>query len=227
MVTIPTQLSELDLDDFAGHLTQTIVLSNISWPTYQAMLADMGDHRATRIAYDRGILTCKMPSKLHEIINRLLARIVKTLTEELDLEVVDVGSTTLEREDLARGAEPDTGFYIQNAARLEGLDPEIPAHLPPDLVIEVDITSPSIERIEIYRALGVPEVWRYTKRQGLTIYQLQSGFYAESAASVAFPQVTAAQLNQFLGQRQSQSENQVIRVVRRWIQQLDTETLMS
>jgi len=110
---------------------------------------------------------------------------------------------------------------------LEGLDPEILAHLPPDLVIEVDITSPSTERIEIYRTLGVPEVWRYTKRQGLTIYQLQSGFYMESAASVAFPPVTAAQLNQFLGQRQSQSENQVIRAVRRWIQQLSRETLMS
>jgi Uma2 family endonuclease len=221
MVTLSAQVSELDLDDFDGQLTQAIVLSNIRWSTYRAILEDMGDHRATRIAYDRGILTLKMPSKLHEIINRLLARIVKTLTEELDLEVVDVGSTTLEREDFEKGAEPDTSFYIQNASQLEGLDPEIPERLPPDLVIEVDITSPSTRRIEIYEALGVPEVWRYTKRRGVAIYQLQSGHYAESEGSVAFPQVTATRLNQFLEQRQSQTENQVIRAVRNWIQQLE------
>ncbi len=221
MVMISTKVSELDLDNFDGQLTQTVVLSSISWQTYRAMLTDMGDHRATRIAYDRGILTLKMPSKLHEIINRLLARIVTTLTEELDLEVVDVGSTTLDREDLEKGAEPDTGFYIPNASKLEGLDPEIPAQLPPDLVIEVDITSPSTQRIEIYWALGVPEVWRYTKRRGLIIYQWRSGGYEESDVSAAFPKVTAARLNQFLVQRQTQSENQVIRTVRSWIQPLE------
>ncbi|NJN21878.1 MAG: Uma2 family endonuclease, partial [Leptolyngbya sp. RL_3_1] len=145
---ITTQVSELDLDSSEGQLTQTIRLSNVSWPTYRALLMEMGDHRATRIAYNQGVMSLKRPSKLHEIINRLLARIITTLTEELGLEVVNVGSMTLEREDLEKGAEPDTGFYIQNAAQLDGLDPEIPANLPPDLVIEVDITSPSTQRME-------------------------------------------------------------------------------
>jgi Uma2 family endonuclease len=217
---ISTKMSELDLDDFEGQLTQTIILSNISWQTYQAMLTEMGDHRATRLAYHQKILILKMPSKLHEIINRLLARIVKTLTEELNLEVVDLGSTTLEREDLEKGVEPDTGFYIQNAASLEGLDPQIPQNLPPDLVIEVDITSPSTQRMEIYQALGVPEVWRYTKRRGLVIYQLTSGIYHGSEISVAFPQISVTQLNEFLEQRQTQGENEVIRAVRRFIQNL-------
>ena len=217
---ISTKISELDLENFEGQFTQTIILSNISWQTYQAMLADMGDHRATRLAYHQKVLTLKMPSKLHEIINRLLARIVQTLTEELNLEVVNLGSTTLEREDLEKGVEPDTGFYIQNAAKLEGLDPQIPQNLPPDLVIEVDITSPSTQRMEIYQALGVPEVWRYTKRRGLVIYQLTSGIYHESEISVAFPQIRITQLNEFLGQRQTQGENQVIRAVRRFIQNL-------
>lgn len=154
MVMISTQVSELALDNFDGQLTQTIVLPNISWQTYQAMLADMGDHRATRIAYNQGILTIKMPSKLHEIINRYF-----------------------------------------------------------------DITSPSTQRLEIYRALGVPEVWRYTKRRSLVIYALQSGSYVEVDMSIAFPTVTHDRLNEFLEQRQSQSENQVIRTVRSWIQQ--------
>ena len=61
-----------------------------------------------------------MPSKLHEIINRLLARIFKTSTEEFGLEVVDVGSTTLEREDSERGAEPDTGFLSRLYSHHDG-----------------------------------------------------------------------------------------------------------
>ncbi|MGB7416501.1 MAG: Uma2 family endonuclease [Thermosynechococcaceae cyanobacterium] len=215
---LSTQVSELEIGNFDGQLTQTVVLSNISWHTYQAMLSDMGDHRSTRLAYSQGILTLKRPSKVHEIINRLLARIVTTLTEELEQEVVDVGSMTLERDDLEKGAEPDTGFYLQNASCLVGIDPEIPAHLPPDLVIEVDITSPSTRRIDIYRALGIPEIWRYTKQRGLVIYRLETGEYAESDISIAFPLLTAAQLNTLLERRQTQSENQVVRSLRRWIQ---------
>ncbi|NEQ20727.1 MAG: Uma2 family endonuclease [Microcoleus sp. SIO2G3] len=222
MVMISTQVSELELEDFQGKVTQNVVLPNVSWQTYKALLADMGDHRATRLTYNRGVLQIKMPSKLHEIINRLLARIVTTLTEELDLDVVNMGSTTLEREELDKGAEPDTCFYIQNAAQLEGLDPEIPEDLPPDLVIEVDITSPSTRRIEVYQALGIPEVWCYTKKQGLKIYHLHTDEcdrnYVESGFSLAFPTVSAVILNQFLLSRQTQNENTVIRAVRTWIQ---------
>ena len=75
-------------------------------------------------------------------------------------------------------------------------------------------------RSEIYEALGVPEVWRYTKRQGLMIYGLNANGYEQVETSVAFPQMSGAQLNEFLVQRQSQSENQVMRSVRSWTQQL-------
>lgn len=217
MVMLSTQISELDLGQFDGQLTQTVVLSNIRWATFKALLNDLGEHRATRLAYNQGTLTLKMPSKLHEIINRLLARIVTTLTEELNLEVVNVGSMTLERADLDKAAEPDTGFYILNAGQLEGLDPEIPPGLPPDLVLEVDITSPSTQRLEIYQAMGIGEVWRYTKPRGVILYQLQANEYVEVATSGIFPQVSAHQLNQWLKQRQAQSENQVIQAVRQWM----------
>ncbi len=217
---VHTQTSELELE-LQSKVTQNVVLSNVSWQTYRALLDDMGDHRTARITYDRGIIQIKMPSKLHEIINRLLARIVTILTEELGLDIVNLGSTTLEREDLDKSAEPDTCFYIQNAYQLAGLDPEIPENLPPDLVIEVDITSPSTNRIAIYFALGIPEVWRYTKKEGVKIYHSQtdspSQEYMESGFSLAFPQVSAEVLNQFLQQRQTQNENTVIRAVRDWI----------
>ncbi|OKH37528.1 hypothetical protein NIES2119_12515 [[Phormidium ambiguum] IAM M-71] len=221
MVQITTQVNELEIDDFQGKVTQNIVLSQVSWQTFKALLTDMGNHRLSRLTYNQGTLQIKIPSKLHEIINRLLARIVTTLTEELNLNVINLGSTTLAREDLAQGAEPDTCFYIQNADLLEGLDPEIPENLPPDLVIEVDITSPSTRRIDVYQALGIPEVWCYTKKQGLKVYLLrqegENQRYEESSVSGAFPLVTAETLNQFLQQRQTMNENAVIRSLRDWV----------
>ena len=211
-----TQVSELELDGAEGQMTQVVTLPDISWQTYQAMLSDMGEHRAARLSYYQGTLTLKMPSQLHEIINRLLARIVTTLTEELDLDVVNIGSTTLGRESKKAGAEPDTGFYIQNALRLEGLDPAIPDKLPPDLVVEVDITSPSTRRLTIYKVLGVAEVWQYTKREGVRMYALEADEYVRVEASIAFPKLTVTTLNGFLEMRQGASENQVIRAVRAW-----------
>jgi Uma2 family endonuclease len=81
--------------------TQRVLLHSISWQTYQAMLADMGDRRSSRLAYDRGTLEITVPSDVHEFIKRLLERIVTALTEELHLKIRSVGSVTLNREDLA------------------------------------------------------------------------------------------------------------------------------
>ncbi|AFY74543.1 hypothetical protein Syn7502_02580 [Synechococcus sp. PCC 7502] len=198
--------------------TQLVSLPHVSWQTYQNLKRDMGDHRGIRLTYNQGLLSIKMPSKIHEIINRLLTRIVIVLTEELGLEIVDMGSTTLEREDLARGVEPDTCFYIHNAHYLKGLNPQLPPNLPPDLVIEVDITSPSTQRMEIYQQLGIPEVWRYNPNEGLQFFQLQIGDdYKIFAFSLAFPMLTAAKVNQVLADRQNRSENSVIYDFRQWI----------
>jgi Uma2 family endonuclease len=202
---------------------QSLTLPNVSWPTYQALLRDMGDHRAARLSFSHGNLQIKMPSQFHEIINRLLARIVTTLTEELGLEILDLGSTTLQQESLQQGVEPDTCFYIQNAGQLQGVNPVIPAGLPPDLVIEVDITSPSTQRMKIYQQLGVPEVWRYTQKQGVVIYKLQESNYQKTTYSLAFPFLSADKLNELIKSRQTQSENTVMRSLRRWLQGLQAD----
>lgn len=100
--------------------TQHIVLEGVTWETYQALLKDLGDHRASRFAYDQGTLEIIMPSDLHEFISRLLEVIVRALTEELNMRIRGYGSTTLERKDLARGVDPDSCFYIQNVERILG-----------------------------------------------------------------------------------------------------------
>jgi len=220
MVILSTRVTELDLDVSDGQLTQNIVLSGISWQTYRAMLSDMGEHRAARIAYNQGTLTIKMLSELHELINSLLTRIVLAMAEEFDLDIVYMGSPTIERDHLEKGVEPDSCFYIQNAGQSEGLYAQTSSSLPPDLVVEVDITSPSTQRMLIYKALGVSELWRYTKRNNIVIYHLTDNQYCVAEHSQAFPDLTTVKLNQFLTQSQSQNQNKVIRSVRSWVQSL-------
>ena len=218
MVATPASIDDLQVDDLQGKVTQRVVLENISWQTYQAMLTDMGDHRASRLTYDQGTLEIKMPSKLHEIINRLLELIITALVEELGLSIKGYGSTTLDRKDLQKGVEPDSCFYIQNAGRLHGLDPELPEDLPPDLAVEVDITSSSTRRMGIYKRLGVPEVWRYSKQE-ITISRLENEEYVKCEFSPTFRMISAEILAEFLQHRQTTDDIEVIRFVRAWIRE--------
>ena len=198
--------------------TQYIVLESVTWETYQALLKDLGDHRASRLAYDQEILEIVMPSELHEIINRLLALLVTTLTDELNMKIKNYGSTTLDREDLARGVEPDSCFYIKQVDNILGRRKlNIKTDPPPDLAIEVNITSSSRRRFSIYLELKIPEVWHYTKQRGVLIYQLKGSEYIECEFSPTFTMVSGAILMQFLQMAETEDDNGVIRALRQWL----------
>lgn len=202
--------------DRPQELSHRVILRGISWQTYQAMLAELGDHRGSRLAYDQGILEITMPSDRHESYKKLLERMVETLTEELDLPIKSFGSTTLNRSDLQRGAEPDSCYYIQNVDRIQGQTVDVRVDPPPDLVIEVDITSPSSRRLVIYQQLGIPEVWRFSG-QSLAILQLVTGQYQHCDRSPTFAFVSQDILNQFLQQAQTEDDTTFIRGWRRWV----------
>ncbi len=141
---------------------------------------------------------------------------IETLTEELELPAKSFGSTTLNREDLERGAEPDSCYYIQNVSRIEGRQVDLSTDPPPDLIIEVDISSPSSRRIDIYRQLGVPEIWRYSNGR-VQLYQLEGEAYVPCDPSPTFSLVTTDVLNQFLQQAETQDDTSFIRSWRQWI----------
>ena len=154
-----------------------VILKGVSWSTFKALLADVGDDRAWRIAYDGGVLEIRMPHREHEVPKGLIESFIEATADELEIEVMKAGSLTLEREDLTRAVEPDTCFYIQNEASVRGKrDINLPEDLPPDLAIESDYTNSSVNKDSIYAALGVPELWRY-RRESLQVYQLVEGKY--------------------------------------------------
>ncbi len=204
--------------------SNTAILPNVSWQTYEALLNDMGEHRTARLAYYHEVLEIKMPLELHEAINRILERLIVTLTEELGLSVKSFGSTTFNRKDLAVGVEPDSCFYIQNAHLVRRFKIDIYNDPAPDLVVEVDLYSSSDRRFYIYQQLGVPEIWRYNKT-GIKFYILQNDEYLEQEYSLTFPIISSAILDTFLQQADSIDDNQLIRNFRKWVQQqLNIET---
>ena len=197
-------------------LEQKVQLSGISWQTYQALLHELSDHRL-RLTYNQGNLEIMVPSPEYEFYKTLMGRFVETIAEELRIKIHPLGSTTFAREDLGRGLEPDECFYIRNQTAVKGkkrLDPT--QGPPPDLVVEIDITSSSRDRMASYAALGVPEIWRYDGK-AFWVYQLQNQEYQLSEASLAFPDIAIAEIVHFLEQSATTDYLDLVAAFRDWL----------
>lgn len=178
-----------------------VLLRGVSWQTFKALMADIGEDRSCRIAYDQGMLEIMVPYEQHEEPKILIAEFVTATADELEIEIRQLGSLTLEREDLTRAVEPDTCFYIQNESQVRGKEIKLPHVPPPDLVVESDYTHSSLNKFNIYAALEVPELWRYRK-QSLQVYQLVEGKYEKMDKSLAFPFIPIAEIPRFIEQSQ-------------------------
>jgi Uma2 family endonuclease len=196
-----------------------VVLKGVSWSTFKALLADVGDDRGWRIAYDRGVLEIRMPLEEHEEPKRLIESFVEAIVDELEIELRSLGSLTLEREDLTRAVEPDSCFYIQNESVVRGRNINLPNDPPPDLVLESDYTNSSVNKDSIYAALGVPELWRY-RRQSLQVYQLADGKYEKCDRSLAFPFLPIAEIPGLIEQSKTIGQRAAVRLFRQRIREL-------
>ncbi|AFZ50337.1 Uma2 family endonuclease [Dactylococcopsis salina] len=196
--------------------TRTL-LPNISWQTFKMMLAEMGDNRNTRIAYDSGIIEIMTPLMSHENSNRMIEGLIGVMCEELGLEIKRTGSLTLTRDDLERGAEPDSSYYIQNESLVRNKDKiNLAADPPPDLVLEVEYSHSAINKLMLYASLGIPELWRFNGRL-LKVYTLTDQNYTEVELSPTFNSIPVKQIPRFLQQAKTQGENATIREFREWI----------
>ena len=174
-----------------------VALHGLDWSAYQQMKALLNERSRARLTYDRGTLEITKPSEFHEIYARLIERLIVILVVELGLKLKTMGSTTLDRPDLDRGAEPDNAYYIQNQPKVAGREVNLAQDPPPDLVVEVDISHADIDKPRLYASMGVPEFWRFDGRVW-QIYVLQAGEYVESSSSPTFPQFSKEDLYQFL-----------------------------
>ena len=195
---------------------QRLRLHDLCWQEFEAILEELGEHRASRVAYFEGILEVRMPLPEHEVDKELIGDFVKLILDTIELDFECFGSTTFKRQDMKSGVEPDTCFYIENHHKMVGkrridltIDP------PPDLAIEVDVTS--ITQLKAYEALKVGELWCYSDRQ-LSIYTLQDDRYSKVEVSPIFPNLKITEaIPRFVAIALTQGRSTAMRACRQWL----------
>jgi Uma2 family endonuclease len=210
-VAVPDRLDEA-FDIKEGR----VLIYNVDWAFYQDVLRRLQDRRLF-VTYDNGAIEIMSPSFKHDDTGRLLGLLIHFLADELDVPLKGGRSTTFRREDLDKGLEPDECFYVANEPRIRGKDAiDLSVDPPPDLAVEVEISRRLLDRIKIYAALGVPELWRHDgKRLGVSV--LRAGRYVPVDHSPTFPLVPLSQIDAFIEQAKELDEIAWGRKVRAWL----------
>lgn len=195
----------------------TLRIPNVSWEDYEQLLADLGDDYHVRVSYAYGWLEIMSPLPEHEEFADVVLGITREITRELGVKLETRGSMTIRNAWQAKGAEPDTCFYVQNAMRIIGKRSlDFTTDPPPDIVVEIDVTNASQHKFPIYAALGVSEIWRYDGSQAY-FYSLSGEQYIETSHSRAFPFLPSAVLAQFIEQSKTAGQDAALDTVREWV----------
>ena len=157
-----------------GSFDQRVVLHGVTWDQYEAVLAMRGEGAGVRIAYLEGELELMSPSRNHESIKKCIARMVEAYAEERGLYLDGLGSMTLRDRPKERGVEPDECYEIDGPKAF------------PDFAIEVVWTSGGLDKLDIYRAFGVREVWIWCDGR-IEVHALKGDAYQGIAASEILP----------------------------------------
>jgi Uma2 family endonuclease len=192
-------------------------LERITWNEYEQMLEEMDEHPGMRVSYDEGRVEIMSPTTEHEEYKDFIYSMVRDLSKELGIKLETRGSATYKQKQFLKGAEPDCSFYVQNASSIIGKRHiDLSVDPPPDVIVEIDITSESLGKFPIYAAFGVPEIWRYDGEHA-QIYHLVNQSYVEAARSLAFACLTAQALTDFIEQSKTEGQSAALTSFRQWV----------
>ena len=210
---VPLSMEQMSMLVMESPETRT-VLENVRWETFLE-LAEQRRGSVPRMTFDEGVLEMMCPKRQHENIGRLIGRMIETYSEVLGIEIQSVASTTFKRKDLKKAFEADESYYVQHAEQIRPKEEiDLTVDPPPDLVIEVEITSSAIMKLKLFAAMGVPEVWRHDGDR-IEMFVLQVGQYNAIDSSLALPGLAAATINATLQRRFELGETALIREFRR------------
>lgn len=196
----------------------TFLFYSVDWSFYDGLIELMGNGRV-RVTYDRGSLELISPSFAHESAGKLIGRFIETAAEEFAIPLKGCKSTTFRKMDLDRGLEPDESYYTDNLAAIAGRSElDLSVDPPPDIAIEIDITRSSLNRMSIYAALGIPEVWRYDgEKLEFTGLGAGSVSYTPRTRSTSFPMIDPNIIASLLSRRFADDDTTLVREFRRWL----------
>ena len=194
-------------------------LGAVGWETYKT-ISEALTGRHVRLTYDRGRLEFMTISSKHGRLSRLIAQLVAAIADEMGVPRAQYGDMTCDNPESLRGLEPDECFYLENEPRVRGKEEiDLSTDPPPDLAIEIELTPATRDRMSIYAALRIPEVWRFDGVE-LSVHQLiEAGEYVTSPVSRYFPKVEIAGLLDFISRRTQTDENSLLKSFREWVRQ--------
>ncbi len=198
---------------------QAVSISGTNWDVYQRVMDRRDGHRpGMRISYDRGELHIMPTFYLHEKLKKFMSLLFEMYCIERIIDFVAAGGMTVSQEDRDRGFEPDECYYLQSHRRVLGKEKlDFTVDPPPDLTIEIEVTSPVSRRLPIYAAFQVPEIWRYNGETITILHLMPDGRYEPMADSLAVPGFPFDELPAFLTRYEILSNTQFIREFREWI----------
>ncbi len=167
------------LQDFSEQLQiddpeERRMISSVSWEQYEALLADFEDRPGYRVTFLDGTLEIMAPSRRHEVSAENIGGLLEAYLVEMRIRFWRLGSTTFRSAEKTGGAEADKSYNL-------GTEKEFP-----DLAIEVIVTSGGVDKLEVYRRLGVAEVW-FFRDDSFAVYCLRSEGYEQVSASALLP----------------------------------------
>lgn len=193
-----------------------VILYDISWQQFENLLIDLGETRGTRIAYNNGTLEIMSPLLEHEYYKENISIAILDIAEVLEKDYESLGSTTWRKQAKMTGVEPDNCFYFQNEPKMRGkLNYDLSQDPPPDLVLEIDLSSKSLNRFPIYLSLGVPELWCYDQGK-LKVYLLINDQYKESQNSLVFPHIPVQEIPNIIEKYRLQGRRIIRQKIRAW-----------
>lgn len=199
---------------------QRLVLHDVPWQEYEMMGRALRDRPRLRLTYDRGTLELMTTSHEHEFYKTWLDRFFQTLAEEHNRPIAPAGSMTFQREDLDRGFESDGCYWVAHEQQRRGRmtwDPALDP--PPDLVVEIEISRSCQDRMSVYAAFGVPEVWCFDGA-ALRVYLLKPDrTYRQEERSPYFPAVPPEGIVPFLQPDQARDFLSSVRAFRAWVRE--------
>jgi Uma2 family endonuclease len=199
---------------------QHIVLDFISWDFYERLVKEVAD-RPIRITYDSGSIEIMAPLGVHEGWKSRIGVLIGTMCCARDIEFRCKGNITLRWKEKEKGLEPDDCYYIQNVDAISSKsEVDLAKDPPPDLAIEIDITSRSIEREPIYAAFGVPELWRFDGKKLAVLWLEDRSRYVPAESSRAFPFLPIDEFDHFLGKLETERNVTVLNTFRDWVARL-------
>jgi Uma2 family endonuclease len=180
--------SHVTVEDMDAEISgNVVVLRDVHWDTYVRLHRDRGDKKWPRLAFLDGELEIMTHSPGHELRKVLVARHLEAYAEEREVSLNSFGNTTYRKRAKQAGLEPDVGYYIGEVGNVP--------HSVPHIALEVAFTSGGIDKLEIYRRLGVSEVWFWID-EALAIYILGSNGYTKQRGSKLIPELDIADLTQ-------------------------------